>query len=87
MQQKIPYGISDFKKIREENYVFIDKTKYIEKLESESTVMYVRPRRFGKSLFTSILDNYYAIDKKEEFEAYEATFPEKEKLVLPGQLA
>ena len=68
MQKKIPYGISDFKKIREENYLFIDKTKYIEKLESENTVMYVRPRRFGKSLFTSILDNYYAIEKKEEFE-------------------
>ena len=65
---QVPYGISDFKKIREKNYLFIDKTKYIEKLEEESTVMYVRPRRFGKSLFTSMLDCYYAIDKKEEFE-------------------
>ena len=66
--QKIPYGISDFKTIREENYLFIDKTEYIEKLERERIVMYVRPRRFGKSLFTSMLDNYYAIDKKDEFE-------------------
>ena len=65
---QIPYGISDFKKIREKNYLFIDKTRYIEKLEKENTVMYVRPRRFGKSLFTSMLDYYYAIDKKEEFE-------------------
>ena len=68
MELKVPYGISDFRKIREENYLFIDKTQYIEKLEKESIVMYVRPRRFGKSLFTSMLDYYYAIDKKEEFE-------------------
>ncbi len=65
---KIPYGISDFRTIRNEGYLFIDKTQYIEKLERERIVMYVRPRRFGKSLFTSILDNYYAIDKKELFE-------------------
>lgn len=65
---KIPYGISDFRTIRKENYLFIDKTQYIQKLETERIVMYVRPRRFGKSLFTSMLDNYYAIDKKEEFE-------------------
>ena len=65
---QIPYGISDFKKIREKNYLYIDKTQYIENLEKQSIVMYVRPRRFGKSLFTSMLDYYYAIDKKEEFE-------------------
>ena len=65
---QIPYGISDFRTIRKENYLFIDKTQYIEKLEKQRIVMYVRPRRFGKSLFTSMLDNYYAIDKKEEFE-------------------
>ena len=65
---QIPYGISDFRTIRNENYLFIDKTQYIEKLEKQRIVMYVRPRRFGKSLFTSMLDNYYAIDKKEEFE-------------------
>ena len=65
---QIPYGISDFRTIRKEDYLFIDKTQYIEKLEKQRIVMYVRPRRFGKSLFTSILDYYYAIDKKEEFE-------------------
>ena len=65
---KIPYGISDFKTIRKEDYLFIDKTHYIEKLEEERIIMYVRPRRFGKSLFTSMLDYYYALDKKEDFE-------------------
>ena len=65
---QIPYGISDFRTIRNEDYLYIDKTQYIEKLEKQRIVMYVRPRRFGKSLFTSMLDYYYAIDKKEEFE-------------------
>ena len=51
---KIPYGIADFKRIREQNYVYVDKTSYIKKLESYPMAIYVRPRRFGKSLFTSM---------------------------------
>lgn len=65
---KIPYGISDYKTIREENYIYIDKTMYIEKLENNPMSMYVRPRRFGKSLFTSMLSYYYDIKEEENFE-------------------
>ena len=66
---KIPYGVSGFESIREEGYEYIDKTRYIEKIEKERYCMYVRPRRFGKTLFTTMLDAYYAIDKKDKFEA------------------
>ena len=68
--RKIPYGQINFERIITNNYIYVDKTKYIEKLENlnETTLFYLRPGRFGKSLFTSVLDNYYAIDKAEKFD-------------------
>ena len=51
---KIPYGEADFKTLRYENYIYVDKTEYIKKLEYYKKAIYVRPRRFGKSLFTSM---------------------------------
>ena len=68
--KKLPYGISDYERLKENNYYYVDKTKYIEKLESipEPYIMFLRPRKFGKTLFTSTLENYYDIRKKEKFE-------------------
>lgn len=65
---KIPYGESDYKTLIEENYIYVDKTMYIEKLENHKKAIYVRPRRFGKSLFTSMISYYYDIKEKENFE-------------------
>ncbi len=66
---KIPYGESSFKKIRTENYLYIDKTAYIETLEQEGSFnILLRPRRFGKSLFLSTLWHYYDVRYKDEFE-------------------
>ena len=68
--RQIPYGRINFKEIITSNYLYVDKTSYFQKLESEptfKTVFYLRPGRFGKSLFTSMLDYYYAIDHKDEF--------------------
>jgi len=69
--KKIPYGISDFKRLKTENYFFIDKTDYIPKIENDSSsyLMFLRPRRFGKSLLIAILEAYYDIYFKSEFEA------------------
>ena len=68
--KKLPYGISDYRKLIEENYYYVDKTEYIEKLEnlSERYIMFLRPRKFGKTLFISVLENYYDINKKDKFE-------------------
>ena len=68
--KKIPYGLSDYKLIKSENYYFVDKTKYIEILENsnERYVMFLRPRRFGKSLFLAILEGYYDTYYKKDFE-------------------
>ena len=67
--KKIPYGIADYKDIQEKNYYFIDKTKFIEKLENlnERYLIFLRPRRFGKSLFISMLHYYYDKRYKDDF--------------------
>ena len=68
--KKLPYGISNYDELIEDNYYYVDKTEYIEKLESlaEKRIMFLRPRKFGKTLFTSVLENYYDINKKDKFE-------------------
>ena len=70
MNLKMPYGISNYEELVTENYYYVDKTKYIEKLEElpEKRIMFLRPRKFGKTLFTSVLENYYDKNKKESFE-------------------
>jgi len=67
--KKIPYGLADYKRIVEENYYFVDKTKFLEQIENlnESYVMFLRPRRFGKSLFLAVLEAYYDTYYKKDF--------------------
>ena len=68
--RKLPNGTSNYEKIVRENRIYVDKTMYIEKIEnlSDSSIMFLRPRKFGKTLFTSTLECYYDILKKDEFE-------------------
>lgn len=68
--KKLPTGISDYEKLITDDYYYVDKTKYIEKMEelSNPTIMFLRPRKFGKTLFTSILENYYDLKKVDKFE-------------------
>ena len=83
--KKMPYGESDFKKIQNGNYYYVDKTRYIEHIEDAPSFLFlIRPRRFGKSLFLSILESYYDIYYKDEFETifkntYIAKNPSEEK--------
>lgn len=65
----IPYGVTDFARIIRENYYYIDKTAYIAELErTASFFFFVRPRRFGKSLFLNMLEYYYDCLAKDNFE-------------------
>jgi hypothetical protein len=68
MKKRIPYGIGDFEIIRRENYYYIDKTRIIEELENHRYPFFIRPRRFGKSLLISTLEDYYDVEKKEAFD-------------------
>ncbi|MDQ7046434.1 MAG: AAA family ATPase [Sulfurovum sp.] len=66
---KLPYGLSDFKRIRIENYYYIDKTKFIKEIESDADFLFfLRPRRFGKSLTISMLEAYYDSYYSEHFD-------------------
>ncbi|MDR2762496.1 MAG: ATP-binding protein [Planctomycetaceae bacterium] len=68
--KKLPYGNADFKSVRtEKNYAYVDKTRFIESLENEGdkNKIFIRPRRFGKSLFLSMLEHYYDINSADEF--------------------
>ena len=67
--KKIPYGMTNFESIICDNYYYIDKTQYITKVENTSNFFFfVRPRRFGKSLFLNMLGHYYDINEKDKFE-------------------
>jgi len=66
---KFPYGISDFYQIITENYLYVDRTDRIPVLEEAGkTLLLLRPRRFGKSLLLSMLENYYDVNKAAEFD-------------------
>ncbi|MCP4756310.1 MAG: AAA family ATPase, partial [Proteobacteria bacterium] len=67
---KFPYGVSDFKLIITENYFYCDRTDRIPRIEDAGRrLLFIRPRRFGKSLLLSMLANYYDVAKKDEFDA------------------
>ncbi|OQY30300.1 MAG: hypothetical protein B6244_00115 [Candidatus Cloacimonetes bacterium 4572_55] len=67
--KKIPYGISSFERIATQNYYYIDKTRFIPELESIGVFLFfIRPRRFGKSSLLTLLESYYDIARKEEFD-------------------
>lgn len=67
----IPYGISDFNRMRNENFYFVDKTMYLPLIEEMPSYLFlIRPRRFGKSLFLSMMRTYYDIIQKDNFDKY-----------------
>ena len=68
--KKLPYGISNYEELIADGYYYVDKTKHIELLENlaEKRIIFLRPRKFGKTLFTSTLENYYDIKKADKFE-------------------
>ena len=64
----IPYGISDFAQVRREDKYYVDKTMYLPKMEEAGNFLFlIRPRRFGKSLFLSMMRYYYDVCEKDNF--------------------
>ena len=64
----IPYGWADFRAIRLEHRLYVDKTRFLRPLENERFTFLIRPRRFGKSCWISLLENYYDRKWADEFE-------------------
>ena len=65
----IPYGMADFSAIRREGQLYVDKTRFVRDMENDRHVFLLRPRRFGKSCWVSILQHYYDRTRKDHFEA------------------
>lgn len=67
--KRLPYGINDFEAVIEQNQYYVDKTMYLPLLENQpSNIIFIRPRRFGKSIFLSMLHAYYDSSKKKKFQ-------------------
>ena len=65
----LPYGISNYAQIKREGLFMVDKTKYLELMEKAGNfLLLIRPRRFGKSLFLSMMESYYDIESKDSFD-------------------
>ena len=68
-RKRIPYGMQNFEDVIKEDCYYVDKTPFIEDIEdSNMYFFFLRPRRFGKSLTISMLENYYDINKKDKFD-------------------
>lgn len=66
--KKIPTDVDNFVTLREENYFFFDKSRYIRELERQKKfILFVRPRRMGKTLFSTMLMAYYDINLRDRF--------------------
>ena len=68
--QKLSNGVANYEDLIKENRIYVDKTNYIEKMEQlpDKTLMFLRPRKFGKTLFTSTLECYYDKNKENKFD-------------------
>ena len=69
MKHRIPYAVGNFEELIDDEYYFVDKTAYLHQLESYKSPVFLRPRRFGKSLWCSLLECYYDVNRRERFEA------------------
>ena len=68
-RKRIPYGMQNFEDVIERDCYYVDKTPFIEEIEDANMYFFfIRPRRFGKSLTLSMLENYYDINKKDKFD-------------------
>jgi hypothetical protein len=66
----IPYGISNFEDLRAKNRYYVDKTMFLPTLERAADFLFlIRPRRFGKSMFLSMMSAYYDIEKADRFDS------------------
>ena len=65
----LPYGISNYVQVKREGLYMVDKTMYLERMERAGNFLFmIRPRRFGKSMFLSMMESYYDIEAKDNFD-------------------
>ena len=68
--KQVPYGVADFARVMTQNMYYVDKTMFLPELERQpSYLFFIRPRRFGKSIFLSMLYSYYDCKQKDKFQS------------------
>lgn len=68
LPKRIPYGVADYGRLRQERCYYVDKTYYIPRIEAAPFYLFcIRPRRFGKSLWLSVLQHYYDVNQAANF--------------------
>ena len=68
--ERVPYGVADFETVMNQNLYYVDKTMYLAELEKQPrNLIFIRPRRFGKSLFISMMRAYYDKSKADRFDS------------------
>ena len=68
--KQVPYGVADFERVMTQNMYYVDKTMFLPELERQpSYLFFIRPRRFGKSIFLSMLYSYYDCKQKDKFQS------------------
>ena len=68
--KQVPYGVADFATVIEQNLYYVDKTMFIPELERQPrNLFFIRPRRFGKSIFLSMLYSYYDCTQSHKFQS------------------
>ncbi|WP_300361527.1 AAA family ATPase [Fusobacterium sp.] len=85
MQKKIPIGIENFKDLVNENYLYIDKTKFIEEIinDGAKVKLFTRPRRFGKTLNMSMLKYFFDIrESKNNKELFDKLYIKKSPIFI-----
>ena len=65
--KRIPYALADYRRMREDNAYYVDKTRFIPLIEAAPYYLFcIRPRRFGKTLWLTLLDYYYVLKEGEQ---------------------
>ena len=68
--KQVPYGVADFATVMTQNLYYVDKTMFLSELEKQPrNLFFIRPRRFGKSIFLSMLYSYYDCKQKDKFDS------------------
>ena len=74
--KQIPYGVADFETVMNQNLYYVDKTMYLAELEKQPrNLIFIRPRRFGKSLFINMMRAYYDKSKADRFDNLAQSLP------------
>jgi len=87
--KEIPFGVSNFLDIAKDSLYYVDKTMYLPSLEAAGRFLFmIRPRRFGKSIFLTMMRDYYDINMADRFsEEFAGDVDSRPSHAAPGEIS